>query len=185
MRGVPHHRRGYARQYVPHPTFGVRRKSQDGSLEYLKNDPELGVDKSIQQKLLITVAPDNFLRRIGLNMSAETLLRVSVGVPVRNGGEFLVAAMRSIIDQFEWDIESISSDNGSEDGTGEYVLKLVDMSCGYATSGRTRRWMLMTISISCFRRRVDIILCRRDMTAPITSTSSPNLLTDSTSMAIQ
>jgi cephalosporin hydroxylase len=32
--------------------------------EYLKSNPEFEIDKSIQHKLLITVAPDGFLRRI-------------------------------------------------------------------------------------------------------------------------
>lgn len=59
-------------------------------------------------------------------MSAVTSPRVSVGVPVRNGGEFLAAAMRSIVDQSERDIEIIVSDNASEDGTGEYVRKLAE-----------------------------------------------------------
>jgi len=59
-------------------------------------------------------------------VSAQTIPRVSVGLPVRNGGEFLAAAMRSIIDQSERNIEIIVSDNGSEDSTGEYVLKLAE-----------------------------------------------------------
>lgn len=32
--------------------------------EYLKNHPEFEIDKSIQHKLLITVAPDGFLKRV-------------------------------------------------------------------------------------------------------------------------
>ncbi|NOT13875.1 MAG: cephalosporin hydroxylase [Methylococcaceae bacterium] len=32
--------------------------------EYLKNHPELEIDKSIQNKLLITVAPDGYLKRV-------------------------------------------------------------------------------------------------------------------------
>ena len=32
--------------------------------EYLKTHPEFQIDKSIQHKLLITVAPDGFLKRI-------------------------------------------------------------------------------------------------------------------------
>jgi cephalosporin hydroxylase len=32
--------------------------------EYLKSHPEFEIDKSIQHKLLITVAPDGYLRRI-------------------------------------------------------------------------------------------------------------------------
>ena len=53
--------------------------------------------------------------------------RVSVGMPIRNGGDLLAVAMRSIIDQTERDIEIIFSDNGSEDGTAEYVLKLAQI----------------------------------------------------------
>lgn len=33
--------------------------------EYLKNHPEFEIDKSIQHKLLITVAPDGYLKRVG------------------------------------------------------------------------------------------------------------------------
>ena len=33
--------------------------------EYLKTHPELEIDKSIQHKLLITVAPDGYLKRVG------------------------------------------------------------------------------------------------------------------------
>ncbi|MDS4016640.1 MAG: glycosyltransferase family A protein [Candidatus Accumulibacter sp.] len=51
---------------------------------------------------------------------------MSIGVPVRNGGNFLAVAMRSVIDQSERDIEIIVSDNGSDDGTGECVLKLAE-----------------------------------------------------------
>ena len=32
--------------------------------EYLKNHPEFEIDKSIQNKLLITVAPDGYLMRV-------------------------------------------------------------------------------------------------------------------------
>ncbi len=60
-------------------------------------------------------------------MSAATTPRVSVGVPVRNGGEFLAVAMRSILEQSERDIEIVVSDNHSEDGTGEYVRKLAEL----------------------------------------------------------
>lgn len=61
-----------------------------------------------------------------MSTSAKTAPRVTIGVPVRNGGEFLAVAMRSIIDQSERDIEIIVSDNGSEDGTREYVLKIAE-----------------------------------------------------------
>jgi cephalosporin hydroxylase len=33
--------------------------------EYLKTHPEFEIDKSIQNKLLITVAPDGYLKRVG------------------------------------------------------------------------------------------------------------------------
>lgn len=33
--------------------------------EYLRNNPEFEIDKSIQHKLLITVAPDGYLKRVG------------------------------------------------------------------------------------------------------------------------
>jgi glycosyltransferase involved in cell wall biosynthesis len=43
---------------------------------------------------------------------------------VRNGGALLEAAIHSLLDQSEQNIEIIVSDNYSEDGTGEYLLKL-------------------------------------------------------------
>lgn len=33
--------------------------------EYLKDHPKFEIDKTIQHKLLITVAPDGYLRRVG------------------------------------------------------------------------------------------------------------------------
>lgn len=59
-------------------------------------------------------------------MSIEASPRVSVGVPVRDGGRFLVKAMQSLVNQSERDIEIIVSDNGSKDGTGDYIRKLAD-----------------------------------------------------------
>ena len=35
-----------------------------GVWEYLKEHPEFEIDKSIQNKLLITVAPDGYLKRV-------------------------------------------------------------------------------------------------------------------------
>lgn len=50
--------------------------------------------------------------------------RVSVGVPVRNGGKYVEAAIQSIVSQTERDIEIIISDNGSNDGSERYLQSL-------------------------------------------------------------
>lgn len=59
-------------------------------------------------------------------MSENILPRVSVGMPIRNGGELLAVAMRSVLEQSELNIEIIVSDNGSEDHTADYVKKLAE-----------------------------------------------------------
>lgn len=50
--------------------------------------------------------------------------RVSVGFPVRNGGKFLAAAIGSLLQQSEQNFEIIVSDNGSDDGSGDYLQAL-------------------------------------------------------------
>ncbi len=44
--------------------WGVGNNPKTAVWEYLKSHPEFEIDKSIQHKLLITVAPDGYLRRI-------------------------------------------------------------------------------------------------------------------------
>lgn len=53
------------------------------------------------------------------------LPKVSVGMPVRNGGELLPAALRSVLNQTESDFELIVSDNCSDDGSSELLQRLV------------------------------------------------------------
>ncbi len=50
--------------------------------------------------------------------------KVSIGMPVRNGGSMLPAALRSVLDQTEQDFELIISDNGSDDGSSELLSEL-------------------------------------------------------------
>lgn len=50
--------------------------------------------------------------------------KVSVGFPIRNGGELLEGALRSVLQQTERDIEVIVSDNGSTDGSSELLKKI-------------------------------------------------------------
>lgn len=68
--------------------------------------------------------------------------RVSIGMPVRNGGIMLSAAIQSLTNQSERDIEIIVSDNCSDDGTSEYVLKLADQDprIRYFRQDRPLRW---------------------------------------------
>ncbi|AGF50602.1 slr1619 [Synechocystis sp. PCC 6803] len=45
--------------------WGVGNNPKTAVWEYLKTHPEFEIDKSIQHKLLITVAPDGYLKRLG------------------------------------------------------------------------------------------------------------------------
>ena len=47
--------------------------------------------------------------------------KISVGLPVRNGGQYLAAAMHSILNQSERNMEIIVSDNGSDDGSSVFL----------------------------------------------------------------
>ncbi len=47
--------------------------------------------------------------------------RISIGMPIRNGGDSLHVAMASILNQTEHDLEIIISDNGSTDGSSELL----------------------------------------------------------------
>lgn len=48
-------------------------------------------------------------------------IKVSVGMPVRNGGEEIKRALESLLVQTEKNIEIIISDNNSDDGSSEYL----------------------------------------------------------------
>jgi cephalosporin hydroxylase len=48
----------------PDRPWGIGNNPKTAVWEYLKSHPEFVIDKSIQHKLLITVAPDGFLKRI-------------------------------------------------------------------------------------------------------------------------
>ncbi len=55
-----------------------------------------------------------------MNCQAETRVpRVSVGVPVYNGEDYLASSLTSILNQSYQDLEVVISDNASEDGTQE------------------------------------------------------------------
>lgn len=50
--------------FYPGRTWGPGNNPKTAVWEYLKTHPEFEIDKSIENKLLITVAPDGFLKRI-------------------------------------------------------------------------------------------------------------------------
>ena len=50
--------------FYPGRTWGPGNNPKTAVLEYLKSHPEFEIDKSIQNKLLITVAPDGYLKRV-------------------------------------------------------------------------------------------------------------------------
>ena len=49
----------------PDRPWGPGNNPKTAVWEYLKTHPEFEMDKDIQHKLLITVAPDGYLRRVG------------------------------------------------------------------------------------------------------------------------
>ncbi len=50
--------------YIWNRPWGVGNNPKTAVLEYLKTHPEFEIDKSIQDKLLITVAPSGYLKRV-------------------------------------------------------------------------------------------------------------------------
>jgi cephalosporin hydroxylase len=51
-------------EMFPDRPWGPSNNPKTAVWEYLKKHPEFEIDKSIQHKLLITVAPDGYLKRI-------------------------------------------------------------------------------------------------------------------------
>ena len=64
-------------------------------------------------------------------MSSEHNPRISIGIPVYNGENFIAAALQSILNQDFSDIEIIISDNASTDNTPtilkEYAKHILTM----------------------------------------------------------
>lgn len=52
------------KELFPNRPWGPGNNPKTAVWEYLKTHPEFDIDKSIQHKLLITVAPDGYLRRV-------------------------------------------------------------------------------------------------------------------------
>ena len=53
------------KEMYPDRPWGPGNNPKTAVREYLKTHPEYEIDKSIQNKLLITVAPDGYLKRVG------------------------------------------------------------------------------------------------------------------------
>ena len=51
-------------ELFPDRPWGPGNNPKTAVTEYLKGHPEFEIDKSIQHKLLITVAPDGYLKRV-------------------------------------------------------------------------------------------------------------------------
>lgn len=51
-------------EMFPDRSWGLGDNPKTAVWEYLKSHPEFEIDKDIQNKLLITVAPDGFLKRV-------------------------------------------------------------------------------------------------------------------------
>ena len=51
-------------ELFPNRPWGPGNNPKTAVWEYLKTHPEFEIDKNIQNKLLITVAPDGYLKRI-------------------------------------------------------------------------------------------------------------------------
>lgn len=56
----------------------------------------------------------------------KVMPRISIGMPIRNGGELLQGALDSLFKQTIQDFELIVSDNGSDDGSSELLTKLAE-----------------------------------------------------------
>lgn len=52
-------------EFFPDRPWGPGDNPKTAVWEYIKSHPEFEIDKSIQNKLLITVAPDGYLKRVG------------------------------------------------------------------------------------------------------------------------
>jgi len=52
------------KEMFPNRPWGPGNNPKTAVWEYLKTHPEFGIDKSIQHKLLITVGPDGYLKRV-------------------------------------------------------------------------------------------------------------------------
>ncbi len=54
----------FPKDLFPDRPWGPKNNPKTAVWEYLKSNPEFEIDKSIQNKLLITVAPDGYLKRV-------------------------------------------------------------------------------------------------------------------------
>jgi cephalosporin hydroxylase len=54
-----------ANKHLPRPPWGPGDNPKTAVSKYLESHNEFEIDKSIQHKLLITVAPDGYLKRLG------------------------------------------------------------------------------------------------------------------------
>lgn len=63
--------------------------------------------------------------------------RVTVLLPVHNGGAYLDAAVRSILGQTFTDFELLAIDDGSTDGSGEVLRGYRDPGCGWSRMAGT------------------------------------------------
>jgi cephalosporin hydroxylase len=52
------------KEIFPDRPWGLGNNPKTAAREYLKSHPEFEIDKSVEDKLLITVAPDGYLKRI-------------------------------------------------------------------------------------------------------------------------
>ena len=62
-----------------------------------------------------------------LTQAAETQALVTVGMPVRNGGELIREALNSILNQSYRNLQVVVSDNGSDDRTAAIVQEYCDI----------------------------------------------------------
>ena len=76
------------------------------------------MDERIAQSLTPSPEPD-----VASSDQDERLPRVSIGLPVYNGGSFLDEALKSLLGQTFTDFELIISDNASTDATADIVAR--------------------------------------------------------------
>lgn len=120
--------------------WGVGSKPKAGVWEYLKSYPKFEIDRTIQHKLLITVAPDGYLKKIkqGLFMSEHQDLKnpkntaeeeealLSILIPTRNRAYYLPFAIQSALNIPSDRVEIIVSENYSQDDSWDVCSQFSD-----------------------------------------------------------
>src|SRR6266511_1519680 len=90
--------------------------------------------------------------------------RLTIGVPVYNGGSLLSEMLQSLVRQTFTDFEIVISDNASTDDTSEIALRFADGIGGFGTTATTPTLAPRRTSTGCFSWRTTVVISSgRDM----------------------